>query len=97
MKKNLTLSIDADLLDKARVLAAMRRTSVNDMIREFFEAQTSAEAAKAARADVWSDVFKRADADATRRKRRLEAGGYGERIFDREELYEGVMRERGLL
>ncbi|MCQ8783558.1 DUF6364 family protein [Mangrovibrevibacter kandeliae] len=35
MAKNLTLSIDDDLLDKARVLAAMRRTSVNEMVREF--------------------------------------------------------------
>ena len=75
----------------------MRRTSVNDMIRDFFEKQTSAEAAKVARADIWSDVFRMSDADAGRRERRLEAGGYGERIFDREELYEGVMRERGLL
>ena len=33
MNKNLTLSIDEDLLDKARVLAAMRRTSVNEMVR----------------------------------------------------------------
>jgi len=38
MKKNLTLSIDEDLLQKARVLAAMNKTSVNDMIREHLEA-----------------------------------------------------------
>lgn len=37
MKKNLTLSIDEDLLQKARVLAAMQKTSVNDMIREHLE------------------------------------------------------------
>ena len=35
MPKNLTLSIDDELLAKARVLAAMRRTSVNEMVREF--------------------------------------------------------------
>ncbi len=35
MPKNLTLSIEEDLLDKARVLAAMKRTSVNEMVREF--------------------------------------------------------------
>jgi plasmid stability protein len=33
--KNLTLSLDEDLLAKARVLAAMKRTSVNEMVREF--------------------------------------------------------------
>lgn len=34
MPRNLTLSIDDELLAKARVLAAMRRTSVNEMVRE---------------------------------------------------------------
>ncbi len=37
MTKNLTLAIDEDLLDRARVLAAMRRTTVNAMVREFLE------------------------------------------------------------
>ena len=41
--KNLTLSIDADLLDKARVLAAMRRTSVNEMVRGFLEREIAVE------------------------------------------------------
>lgn len=35
MAKNITLAIDEDLLDKARVLAALRRTSVNEMVREY--------------------------------------------------------------
>lgn len=35
MMKNLTLTIDEDLLQKARVLAAMKRTSVNEMVRTF--------------------------------------------------------------
>jgi plasmid stability protein len=33
--RNLTLAIDDDLLDKVRVLAAMKRTSVNEMVRGF--------------------------------------------------------------
>ncbi|MFW6300607.1 MAG: DUF6364 family protein [Oceanicaulis sp.] len=37
MTKNLTLAIDEDLLDRARVLAAMRRTTVNAMVREYLE------------------------------------------------------------
>lgn len=37
MTKNLTLAIDEELLDKARVLAAMRRTTVNAMVREYLE------------------------------------------------------------
>lgn len=43
MTKNLTLAIDEDLLDKARVLAAMRRTTVNAMVREFLERIVQAE------------------------------------------------------
>lgn len=37
MARNLTLSIDDELLARARVLAAMRRTSVNEMVRGFLE------------------------------------------------------------
>ena len=37
MTKNLTLAIDDDLLDKARVLAAMRRTTVNEMVRVYLQ------------------------------------------------------------
>ena len=35
MTRNLTLAIDDNLLDKVRVLAAMKRTSVNEMVRGF--------------------------------------------------------------
>jgi plasmid stability protein len=35
MTKNLTLAIDDDLLDRARVIAAVKRTSVNELVREF--------------------------------------------------------------
>ena len=37
MTKNLTLAIDDDLLDRARVVAAVRRTTVNAMVREYLE------------------------------------------------------------
>ena len=33
--KNITLAIDEDLLDKVRVLAALKRSSVNEMVREY--------------------------------------------------------------
>ena len=35
MTRNLTLAIDDSLLDKVRVLAAMKRTSVNELVRGF--------------------------------------------------------------
>lgn len=44
MAKNITLAIDEDLLDKARVLAAMKRTSVNEMVREYLKKLVEQEA-----------------------------------------------------
>jgi predicted transcriptional regulator len=92
--KNLTLAIDDDLLDKARVLAAMRRTTVNAMVRGFLEREIERETLHVTRAEAWGRMFQVADADASRRDHRLRDG---ERLFDRELFYEEVMRERGLL
>lgn len=33
--KNITLAVEDDVLDRARVVAAERRTTVNAMVREF--------------------------------------------------------------
>ena len=44
MTRNLTLAIDDDLLDKVRVLAAMKRTSVNEMVREYLKKLVEQEA-----------------------------------------------------
>ncbi len=35
MTKNLTLAIDENILEKARIIAAKRRTTVNAAVREF--------------------------------------------------------------
>ncbi|MBI2919749.1 MAG: hypothetical protein HYY18_01540 [Planctomycetes bacterium] len=35
MRRNLTLVIDEDILDRARLEAARRRTTVNSMIRDY--------------------------------------------------------------
>lgn len=37
MTKNITLAIDENLLAKVRVLAAMKRTSVNEMVRDYLQ------------------------------------------------------------
>jgi plasmid stability protein len=91
--KNLTLSLDEDLLAKARVLAAMKRTSVNEMVREFLSVQVDSEGHQARRAEVWGSRFGEADANAHVRRKRKN----GEGLFDRENFYEEVMRERRLL
>jgi metal-responsive CopG/Arc/MetJ family transcriptional regulator len=93
MAKNITLAIDEDLLDKVRVLAAMKRTSVNEMVRQFLEREVQRETEQASRAEVWGRVFQAADDNSQRRALRKS----GELMFDREEFYEEVMRERGLL
>ncbi len=93
MPKNITLAIDEDLLDKVRVLAAMKRTSVNEMVRQFLEREVKRETAQASRAETWGRVFEAADSGAEARQR----SRLGEKAFDREEFYEEVMRERRLL
>ena len=94
MAKNITLAIDEDLLDKVRVLAAMKRTSVNAMVRDFLEREVSREATQSRRAEAWSRVFQAADNNEPKRSRRLSEG---EPLFDRELFYEEVARERRLL
>ena len=41
MTKNITLAIDEAVLEKARVVAAKRKTTVNGMVREFLTEVTS--------------------------------------------------------
>ncbi len=46
MTKNLTLAIDEDLLQKVRVLAALKRTSVNELVREYLQRLVEQEQAR---------------------------------------------------
>lgn len=94
MTKNLTLAIDENLLDKARVLAAIRRTSVNEMVRDFLTREVSREAHQAARAEIWNHMFEDADR-MTDHGARPAAPGVS--TSGREGFYGEVMRERGLL
>lgn len=91
--KNITLAIDEDLLDKARVLAAMRRTSVNEMVRGFLEQEVEAETGRGKRAEAWAKLFAEIDRDAANRA----PVENNNRRFDRDEMYDEVMRDRGLL
>ena len=94
MAKNITLTVDEELLDGARILAAKRRTSVNEMVRGFLKREVERETAQAARAEVWGRIFESADSGARKRAGRL---AEDKPLFDREEFYEEVMRERRLL
>lgn len=82
MTRNLTLAIDDALLDKVRVLAAMKRTSVNEMVRGFLrravEEEREADEAREA-------LLKLIDESEGR-------GGEGWRPPTREETYSGELR-----
>ena len=80
MKKNLTLSIDENLLQKARVLAAMRKTSVNEMIRSFLDASVNAEKTQD---EVTAKLLKLADSSK---------GRMGDYRPSREDTYSGDPR-----
>ena len=79
--KNVTLSIDDQLLDRARKLAAERGTSVNRMIREFLARETGTESEDAYRARM--EMVEMA---------RKATGGLGGWKWNREEIY--AERER---
>ena len=80
MTKNITLAIDEDLLDKVRVLAAMRRTSVNAMVREFLAREVDAEKQKDATKEELLKLMEESEAD------------FGDRLPTREETYSGLPR-----
>lgn len=80
MKKNLTLSIDEDLLNKARVHAAMEKTSVNEMIRRFLAGTVD----RAAQQDaITAKLLKLADTST---------GRIGDYRPSREDTYSGEPR-----
>jgi hypothetical protein len=43
MSKTITISVDKDVLQRARIVAAMRRTSVNELVRGFLKGLSETE------------------------------------------------------
>lgn len=80
MTRNLTLAIDDDLLDKVRVLAAMKRTSVNEMVRGFL--------ARLVEQESEHDEA----TEALLKLARESKGRMGDWKFSREEAYSGEPR-----
>ena len=78
---NLTLSIDENLLRRARIRALERGTTVNAVVREFLESYATEEERRAARRRLVEHA------------RASVAGAEGRgRDWAREELYEGRVR-----
>lgn len=78
--KNITLAIDEDLLQKARVLAAMKRTSVNEMVRDYLTREVEAEKVQD---EVSAALLKLATESEA---------NFGRGPFIREEAYQGAKR-----
>lgn len=57
---NLTLTIDENLLRKARILALERNTSVNAMVREFIEKTVAQTQEQTSKADQFAVLVERA-------------------------------------
>ncbi len=73
---NITLKIDNDLLEKARRLASLRKTSINALVREKLEEFVSADFKREAALRGLDDFFSRTRAEV------------GERTWSRDELHE---------
>ena len=43
MTKNITLAVDENVLDRVRIIAAERKTTVNGLVRDFLERMTEQE------------------------------------------------------
>ena len=74
--KNITLSVDEAILDKVRIVAAQRKTSVNGLVRDYLESLS----AKSSEAD-----------DARAELLRLvdeKNGDMGSKRWKREDLYD---------
>ncbi len=75
MNMNLTLSVDDEVVEKARRRAEMLRTSVNQLIREYLE-------------ELAGKTDPEAEAKEFERLSRLAHGNSRKRQFNREELHE---------
>ena len=80
MTRNLTLAIDDALLDKVRVLAAMKRTSVNEMVRGFLTRLVEDEQSKDEAREALLKLIDESE------------GRMGDWRFRREETYSGEPR-----
>lgn len=63
MTRNLTLAIDDELLARARVIAAIKRTSVNELVRGFLEGLVEEERHKDEASEALLKLIDEADAD----------------------------------
>jgi hypothetical protein len=83
LTKNITLAINEDLLDKVRVLAAMKRTSVNELVRVYLQRLVDEEQEHDAAREELLQLMDQSDADLGGVRPSREATYSGEPRFDR--------------
>jgi hypothetical protein len=83
MTKNITLAIDEAILDKVRVVAAQRKTTVNGLVREFLQTLATED-------DRLAETRRRLVALAQSSEARLAA----DYKWNRDEIYEERLRPR---
>lgn len=76
---NLTLTIDAEVLKRARIRALEEDTSVNALVRKFLESYADERKAREAREEAFRDLKRIA------RESKASSGGWK---WNREEIYE---------
>lgn len=83
MTRNLTLAIDDGLLDKVRVLAAMKRTTVNEAVRGFLTQWVQQETSKDEAREALLKLIDESDGDMGDWKPSRAETYSGDRRFDR--------------
>lgn len=61
--KNITLAVEDEILDRARVIAAEKRTTVNAMVRDFLTEITTRDAKLAKARQELLDLMDRSEGD----------------------------------
>ena len=76
MTKNITLSVDESVLQKVKVLAAERRTSVNALVRDYLTSLVAKKSTEDEAREALLKLIRETDADM------------GEQKWNREALYD---------
>ena len=76
MTKNITLSVDESVLQKVKVLAAERRTSVNALVRDYLSSLVAKKSTEDEAREALLKLIRETDADM------------GEQKWNREALYD---------
>jgi hypothetical protein len=93
MTKNITLAIDEEVLDKVRIVAAQRQTTVNGLVREFLSGIANEDVRRAQARKRLAELATNSQADLGPDYRWNREELYAERVRPRHEHSD--LRDRG--